>query len=232
MSGCVAIAARFPDGEPAPTTEAQRPQPKVRRGLKWRVLGCLVDFPVGLTVEQITARLLPPLPPAGPLPTAAAWRERRALRAEREELRDKLAVKVSRAVRRLKVEGLVMPCGHPRLDPAELDQFRRHGWERFRRVEDIERGGCIVGRIRPPATEQERFRRAIVETLAAAPDGVPYRHLLEMTGGSSESGAETGNWRQAFQELVRDSTVIPARARRPTLKGLQALGRTHGPASA
>jgi len=144
-----------------------------------------------------------------------AWREARKGEPAR----------VSRAVRRLQYDGLVQPSGNPRLDPAERALFIRGGWERFRRFEPIERGGYIVGETVTEPESRERFRHNIVEALAQEPTGVPYRMLLEMTGGSTRKARESGTWRRAFADLVESGTVIPARARLPTLEGLEALRR-------
>ncbi len=159
------------------------------------------------------------MPVAAPYSTASEWRARRGLRL-------KLRKQVSRVLRRLATDGLARSARNPMLDPLELEQFQSEkGWERFRHYEPIIRNGFIVGETVVEDRSRERFRHRIVETLASQPEGVPYRHLLEMTGGSTASGRESGTWRRAFADLVDSGTVIPARARFITPKGRQALRR-------
>lgn len=184
--------------------------------LKWRALDVLSRSATGLTVQQIADKLTPrQTRPFVDIEEYRAWRE----------VRKSTPKRVSAAVRRLQHEGYVQPAGNPRLDPAERALFLSGGWERFRRFEFIEQGGYIVGETVTEPESRERFRRAIVEALAQEPTGVPYRMLLEMTGGSTRKTRESGTWRRAFADLVESGTVIPARARLPTLKGFEALRR-------
>lgn len=182
---------------------------------KWRALDVLSRSAVGLTAAQVAGKLMPP---AVPFRSAHEWRARQALRAS-------LRKRASKAIRRLAVDGLVQPAGRPRLDPLELAHFRAHGWGRFRHFEPVVRRGWIVGEVVTDDPAEGRFRHRIVEALAEAPEGVPYPMLLELTGGATRSGRESGTWRRAFADLVDSGTVIPGRARLPTLKGLQALRR-------
>ena len=213
-----AAASRLPD-RPEERSGGTTPVPTslpADSPFKWRVVEVLSRSPVGMTAQEVADKLTPRH--NEPFTSAADYRAWRDIRVNTPK-------KVTSALGKLTLEGHVQPAGNPRLDPAELALFLDRGWERFRHVEHVVDDGWIVGRTVTEPPKRERFRRLIVEALAQEPAGVPYALLLELTGGTTKAGRELRTWRRAFKDLVDAGTVIPSRARLPTLKGLQALRR-------
>jgi len=183
--------------------------------LMWRVLEALVLSRDGLTVRDIARRVDPWQ--ATPYRTAA---ERRAVMDARDEHRAKARKRVSKAINNLQTRGYVQPATDPRLTPESLAAWWQYGRSAFRCRSYVVHGGYIVG-VRDEGTDTDSMAVRIVEALAANPEGVPYAMLLEMTGGATRSGRESGAYREAFARLVADGWVVPGRVRRATLAGVQ-----------
>jgi hypothetical protein len=183
--------------------------------LMWRVLEAVVLARDGVTVRDIARRVDPWT--ATPYRTAA---ERRAVLDARDAHRARARRRVAKALNNLQTRGLVQRASDPRLTPESLSAWQAHGRSAFRCRSYVVQSGYIVG-VRDEDTDADSMAVRIVEALASEPGGVPYAMLLEMTGGATVAGKETGTFREAMRGLVADGWVVSGSARRATLAGVR-----------
>jgi len=175
--------------------------------LMHRVLEALVLSSVPLTVRDIARRVEPWT--ATPYRTAA---ERRAVLDARDEHRAKARKRVSKALNHLASRGYVAAASDPTLTTEAMSAWQRDGRGAFRPRRYEVRGGYIVG-VADDEPEADAMVARIVEVLADVGGSAPYAVLLEMTGGSTPSGRESGAFRRAMGWLVGNGWVISGRAR-------------------
>ena len=136
---------------------------------KWRVLGVYCRTNELLDLGTVHRRLTPMQ--TRPFRNVAEYRAWLATKTSAPK-------RTSQAVRRLAIEGYLMPVDVPRLDLGSADAYRYGGWDAVAPLAyAVDMHGDMV-RARRPDTLRERFRRAIVSVLADNPDGVQYAALL------------------------------------------------------
>ncbi len=182
--------------------------------LQLRVLAAVVDRPGQLDLAALAERVLPWQP--RPYRTRA---ERAAVHRERDAHRRDAHRRVKNALRELArpAQQLIWPVAETRLEAASAARFADAGLAALQGpARGQVRDGAIVGwrPVGPPGSHAA----AIVAALAAGP--LAPGALLRQTGGRCASGSENGAWREAYDRLVADGTVVAASARWPTPAGI------------
>lgn len=182
--------------------------------LSLRVLAAIVDRPGQLDAEALAQRLMPWTP--RPYRTAA---ERAAVHAARDAHREDARRRVMNALRELARPrvGLIHPARLVRLEEHSAAVYAREGVAGLRGPGRLRtRAGALVGTCEEdvPGGHPE----AILAVLAEG--AVSPGELAAASGGRCGSGHENGAWREAFERLVDDGVVVPARCRWPTEAGV------------